>query len=58
MRSEREKWEVPESDPAGKAPEPSDGRGSINLPQSGIRVGAGALGRAGAVDLLRSMRRR
>lgn len=35
MRSEREKWEVPDSDPAGRAPKPERGHGSINLPRSG-----------------------
>lgn len=35
MRSERDKWQVPESDPAGKVPQPERGTGSINLPASG-----------------------
>jgi hypothetical protein len=35
VRSEREKWEVPESDPAGNVPEPNRGHGSINLPEAG-----------------------
>ena len=35
MRSERDKWQVPESDPAGKVPQPERGTGSIHLPASG-----------------------
>jgi hypothetical protein len=35
VRSERDKWQVPESDPAGKVPQPERGTGSINLPASG-----------------------
>jgi hypothetical protein len=35
VRSEREKWQVPDSDPAGKVPTPERGHGSINLPRSG-----------------------
>jgi hypothetical protein len=35
VRSEREKWEVPKTDPAGKVPQPDRSHGSINLPRSG-----------------------
>ena len=35
MRSERDKWQVPESDPAGKVPQPERGTGSMNLPAAG-----------------------
>ena len=35
MRSERDKWQVPESDPAGKVPQPERGTGSMNLPAPG-----------------------
>ena len=35
MRSEQEKWQVPESDPAGDVKEPNRGHGSINLPKAG-----------------------
>jgi hypothetical protein len=35
VRTEREKWEVPESDPAGKVAEPKMGHGSIELPEPG-----------------------
>jgi hypothetical protein len=35
VRSERDKWKVPESDPAGNVPRPERGNRSINLPQPG-----------------------
>ena len=35
VRSEREKWEVPESDPAGKASKARQGQDAISLPKSG-----------------------
>lgn len=35
MRTEREKWEVPDSDPAGRIAQPKRGHGSINLPKAG-----------------------
>ena len=35
VRSERDKWQVPESDPAGKVPQPERGTGSMNLPAAG-----------------------
>ncbi|MDQ2683088.1 MAG: hypothetical protein M3Y37_06135 [Chloroflexota bacterium] len=35
MRTEREKWQVPESDPAGQVPDPNIGHGSLNLPSAG-----------------------
>lgn len=35
MRTEREKWQVPESDPAGNVPEPKMGHGSFELPEPG-----------------------
>jgi hypothetical protein len=35
VRSEREKWQVPDSDPAGKAPDPGRDANSIIVPGSG-----------------------
>ena len=35
MRSERDRWHVPESDPAGDVREPNRGTGSIDLPSPG-----------------------
>ena len=36
MRSERDRWQVPESDPAGRSPDPNRGTGgSIDLPRPG-----------------------
>lgn len=35
MRTEREKWQVPDEDPAGKVREPNRGHGSLELPEAG-----------------------
>lgn len=35
MRTEREKWQVPDEDPAGKVSEPNRGHGSLELPEAG-----------------------
>ena len=35
MRSEQEKWRVPDVDPAGLVPEPNRGTGSMQLPEGG-----------------------
>jgi hypothetical protein len=35
VRSEREKWQVPESDPAGRVPNPSSGTGPFIVPGPG-----------------------